>query len=243
MSSIYVVTSSTKGIGAAIVERIFEKDENAFVIANYAHNTEDAEIFLNRNEKNRNRLLVIKADLSTKKGLDKFTNEIGFNYGQIDYLVCNTGISAYGNFDDYSFEEWNRVLQTNLTIPAFLVKTLKYKFNPNGSILFMGSEAGIRTYSSSIAYSVSKAALIHLSKCLVKEFEPLNVRVNSLAPGFIETSWQRNRSQESYDRINKKIALHRFGLPEEVADLAISILTNTYVNGEVVSITGGYDYF
>ena len=98
-------------------------------------------------------------------------------------------------------------------------------------------------HSSSLVYSISKAGLSFASKLLVKEFEPLGVRINALAPGFIETRWQDGRSQESRDRINAKIALHRFGSPSEVADAAIFLLENTYMNGSIVTIDGGYNYF
>ena len=78
---------------------------------------------------------------------------------------------------------------------------------------------------------------------LKAEFEPKGIRVNAIAPGFIQTPWHENRTQESYDRINRKIALHRFGEIKDVADMAYSILTNHYMNGSIVDIHGGYDYF
>lgn len=112
-----------------------------------------------------------------------------------------------------------------------------------GKLLFMGSYAGQQAYSSSLVYGVTKAAVHFLTKSLVKEFEPKGITVNAIAPGFIQTTWHENRSQESYDRINKKIALHRFGEVEDVAELAYCILTNGYLNGSIVDIHGGYDYF
>jgi len=112
-----------------------------------------------------------------------------------------------------------------------------------GSVLFMGSYAGQQAYSSSVVYGVTKAAVHFLTKSLVKEFEPRGIRVNAVAPGFIQTPWHETRTQESYERINRKIALHRFGKIQEVADMAYSILTNHYMNGSIVDIHGGYDYF
>lgn len=82
-----------------------------------------------------------------------------------------------------------------------------------------------------------------LTKSLVKELEPKQIRVNAIAPGFIETSWHKNRTPESYERINRKVALHRFGEISEVADMAYEVLKNGYMNGSVVDIHGGYDYF
>lgn len=82
-----------------------------------------------------------------------------------------------------------------------------------------------------------------MAKALVKELEPIGARVNAMAPGFIETAWQKDRTKESYERVNKKIALHRFGFPNEVADMAYAVLMNSYMNRTVIDIHGGYDYF
>ena len=145
---------------------------------------------------------------------------------------------------EYCFEDWDRVIESNLTIPVFLVQKLyNGLLNKNASIIFMGSLAGIIPYSSSLVYGVSKAGLLFAVKALVKEVEPLRVRINGIAPGFIETRWQSGRSQESYNRINAKIAAHRFGEPEEVAQACIALLKNTYINGTILNVDGGYGYF
>ena len=85
--------------------------------------------------------------------------------------------------------------------------------------------------------------LQHANAMLVKVLNDKRVAVNSIAPGFIETRWQDGRSNESYERINKKIAAHRFGTPEEVASLCYEILNNDYLSGSCYDVHGGYDYF
>ena len=82
-----------------------------------------------------------------------------------------------------------------------------------------------------------------MARDLVKVFDEQKVSVNAIAPGFIETRWQDNRSDESRDRINRKIAAHRFGTPEEVAELCYTVLSNDYLNGSIYDVHGGYDYF
>ena len=245
MGKHYLITSATDGIGRAIAEKILREsmDSTDHIFVNYGHSEEKAAAFLAANKENKDKITLIKADLSSYDSMLIFAKTVLEKAKYLDYVVCNTGISAYGSFDDYTWDMWNHVINTNLSIPAFLLKELKYHINSGGSVLLMGSDAGIKTYSSSVVYSVSKAGLIHLSKVLVKEFEPLGVRINSLAPGFIETAWQSSRSEESYERINRKIAVHRFGEPTEVADMAWALLTNTYMNGNAVQINGGYEYF
>lgn len=246
MGKNYLVTSGTDGIGRSIVETILNnsQDMDDHIIVNYGHNDQKAECFLSDNKRFSDRITLMKADLSTYEGMELLVQEVLNRFDYVDGLVCNTGIGTYEKFDNYTWDIWNNVINTNLSIPAFLLQKLKYAMRKkSGSIVMIGSSAGIRTYSSSIVYSVSKAGVIHLTKCMVKEFEPLCVRINAVAPGFIETSWQNGRSQESYDRINRKIAMHRFGMPEEVANMVFELLNNTYVNGTVVEIDGGYEYF
>lgn len=246
MSKNYLITSATDGIGRSIVETILRNstDEKDHIIVNYGHNDRKAEAFLEENIQYKDKLTLVKADLSTIEGMEDLVGKVLDRFDQLDCLVCNTGIGTYEKFDNYSWEVWSKVMDTNLSIPAFLLQKLKYHMRRDtGSIVMIGSAAGIRTYSSSIVYSVSKAGVIHLAKCMVKELEPLGVRINAVAPGFIETAWQKDRKAESYERINKKIAVHRFGEPEEVAHMVYELLNNAYMNGTVVEIDGGYDYF
>jgi len=242
----HLITGGTDGIGKAIAIKILRHSQSVEdrVIVNYGHNEEKAKAFLNGlSDEDRSKVILIKADLSSETGLNAFVEAVLDAVPAIDHIVSNIGIGEYAKFDDYTMEMWNRVITTNLTIPTFLIQKLKSHMRNGGSILFVGSYAGVSPYSSSLVYSISKAGVVYLAKALVKEFDSQSVRVNAIAPGFIETAWQSNRSAESYERINKKIALHRFGTPEEVADMAYQVLMNTYMNGTVVEIHGGYNYF
>ena len=183
------------------------------------------------------------ADMSSYEDMMAFVAELKDQADHIDWLVSNAGVSTYAKYEDYTFEEWTRIVNTNLSVPVFMVKELRPMMSEGGSILFTGSYAGQQAYSSSLVYGVTKAAIHFLTKSLVKEFEPKGITVNAIAPGFIETPWHSARTQESYNRINKKIALHRFGTVEEVADMAFAVLGNGYMNGSVVDIHGGYDFF
>lgn len=242
----YVITGGTDGIGKAIVKNLLSCSASAEdkLIVNYGHSEEKAAALLaEMSEGDRKKVLLIKADLSCEDTLDAFVQKICEVCGEVDYLISNVGVGEYARFEDYTIDKWNRVLTTNLTIPTFLVQKLLHRLRYGGSVLLVGSYAGIRAYSSSVVYSVTKAGINFLARTLVKELEPRGVRVNAIAPGFVETAWQTGRSEESYHRINNKIALHRFGTPEEVAEMACGVLTNTYMNGSVVEIHGGYEYF
>lgn len=245
MNRVSVVTGGTSGIGRGIVEKILENSSQGdCVFVNYAHNEERARAFVEGlPDEWQERVVLVKADMSSYDEMTGFVRAIKEKAGYVDWLVCNAGISTYAKYEDYTFEEWTKIVNTNLSVPVFMVKELRPIMNQGGKLLFMGSYAGQQAYSSSLVYGVTKAAVHFLAKSLVKEFEPKGITVNAIAPGFIQTTWHEGRSQESYDRINKKIALHRFGDIKDVADLAYCILTNGYMNGSIVDIHGGYDYF
>lgn len=246
MGKVCVLTAGTSGIGKAIALKILKesKNEDDKLIINYGHNEENAKkLYEELSEEDKKKVFMVKADLSDYEGIDVLVNFVKEQSETVDWLVLNTGISSYAPFDEYTPDMWEHIMRTNVNVPAFLVKAFKPMMNKNGCIVFMGSHAGQATYSSSLVYSVSKAGVLFMARSLVKFFDEGQVRVNAIAPGFIETRWQDNRSQESRDRINRKIAAHRFGTPEEVADLCYHILNNEYLNGSIYDIHGGYDYF
>ena len=245
MGKVTVITGGTSGIGRGIAEKILaESAAEDRVVVTYGHNEDKAQAFLeNLPLEKRSQVILMKADMSSYEDMLDFVAELKDQADHIDWLVSNAGVSTYAKYEDYTFEEWTRIVNTNLSVPVFMVKELRPMMSEGGSILFTGSYAGQQAYSSSLVYGVTKAAIHFLAKSLVKEFEPKGITVNAIAPGFIETPWHSARTQESYDRINKKIALHRFGTVEEVADMAFAVLGNGYMNGSVVDIHGGYDFF
>ena len=245
MGKVTVITGGTSGIGRGIAEKILaESAAEDRVFVTYGHNEDKAQAFLeNLPLEKRSQVIMMKADMSSYEDMLAFVSELKDQADHIDWLVSNAGVSTYAKYEDYTFEEWTRIVNTNLSVPVFMVKELRPMMSEGGSILFTGSYAGQQAYSSSLVYGVTKAAIHFLAKSLVKEFEPKGITVNAIAPGFIETPWHSARTQESYDRINKKIALHRFGTVEEVADMAFAVLGNGYMNGSVVDIHGGYDFF
>lgn len=186
---------------------------------------------------------LIQADMSSYDQMMNFVTRIKKETDHVDWLVNNVGISTYAKYEDYTFEEWSKIVNTNLSVPVFLVKELRPIIREGGSILFTGSYAGQQAYSSSLVYGVTKSAIHFLTKSLVKELEPKQIRVNAIAPGFIETSWHKNRTPESYERINRKIALHRFGEISEVADMAYEILKNGYMERQHRRYSWRIDYF
>lgn len=237
-----VVTASTKGIGKAIGISLLKKE--CFVFFSYDKDEAAAEKLTEElNEKYSGMFMIMKADLSSLDGMNQMVATVQKKTSAIDYLVLNTGTTDRTPFQNITVEEWNRVMDTNLSIPFFTVQKLANNINRDGRIIFIGSLMGQIPHAMSVSYGVSKAAIHFLSKSLVKEFcDERNITVNCIVPGFVDTLWQLKKDPAQRERIENKTALHRFALPEEIADLCMSIIGNGYINGAEINIDGGYSY-
>ncbi len=237
-----IITGSTKGIGRAIAENLLR--ENYSVIINYANDDNAYNDFLNSNQVYKENIYCIKKNINSYENAIEFCNMVKQITNEIQVLVLNCGVIDKSEFGKISKESWENSMNINLNCPFYIIQQLSNLItNDVGRIILLSSLMGKYPHSSSLVYNVSKAGVIALSKALVKYFNERNITVNCICPGFIETPYHKNRSEESYNRINKKIALHRFGNPEEVASLCLEIINNQYINGSAIDINGGYNYF
>lgn len=226
-----VVTGSTKGIGLSIAANLIR--EGYFVFIN-ARNQCSVNL-------PKNNYLFIEADMSCEEGIDNLFASIVQITEKIDCLVLNTGATCRKKFCELSYSDWKTAMDTNIVMPALLVKKFLPYISEDGNILFIGSMLGIKPHARSLPYGVSKAGVHALVQGLVKETAERKIRVNGVAPGFVSTDWQNEKPDWLREKIEAKIALKRFAEAEEIADLCMKIIGNTYINGSVVSIDGGYD--
>lgn len=241
MMNIVLVTGGTKGIGKAIVLKYLH--QGCYAIITYSSDDETAELFQRELDVNyKDKYEIIKADLSKIEEVKIMCNIIRCKYRKIDYLILNAGVTNRNSFSDMTIDEWNYVINVNLTMPFFIVQSLVDCIIKGGSILFIGAVMGIYPHAISIPYAVSKAGVHMLSRQLVKHLAPYKITVNTIAPGFVDTPWQKSKPLEQRIRIENKIALKRFALPEEIAQLCWDISQNAYINGSLLKIDGGYCY-
>ena len=237
-----VVTGSTKGIGRAIAEMLLE--DGYFVILNYSSDEKARKEFEDSNERYKNRFIIVKEDLSSLGDSKRFVEKILSITECIDCLIFAAGMTDRSSFDDIDYSSWERAMNINVNVPFYIVHSLRNNIKPNdGRIVFIGSICGVYPHAGSPVYGVSKAAVHQMAKELVKFFEPKKITVNAIVPGFINTPRQASKKPEHREKIENKIALHRFGESEEVASLCKEIIKNQYINGANLEISGGYCYY
>lgn len=127
MSRVTVVTGGTSGIGRGIVEKILANSaEGDRIFVNYAHNEQRAKEFLDSlAPEDREKVCILRADMSSYEEMQSFVREVIEKAGHVDWLVSNVGISTYAKYEDYTFEEWTKIVNTNLSIPVFMIKELR----------------------------------------------------------------------------------------------------------------------
>ena len=234
-----IVTGGIKGIGLEVAKMLLR--EGYFVTVTYAHDIQSAEACKQDFRTISDAFEVVKADQSDKVSMTQFTQSIR-QKKHIDCLVLNAGTTHRTGLRGTTDEDWERVMQVNVSTPMSLIRDL-FDIIPSGSrIVFMGSMMGVLPHSVSLSYGVTKAAVIGLAKNLVKEFEGTETTVNVIVPGFVETEWQKNKPEEILNNICAKTALKRFAKPEEIADAVRFCVNNAFVNGSVIEVSGGYNF-
>lgn len=240
MEKVIVVTGASRGIGREIAKTLSR--ENNKVIACYNNSEKEATILKEELEKENKKIDIIKGDISKREDCKKIVEYVINKYKKIDVLINNAGISTYNLFTDITDEEWNRTINTNLNSVFYMSQeTVKYMIKQKeGSIINISSIWGIVGASCEVAYSVSKAGIDGMTKALAKELGPSNIRVNSIAPGLIDTDMNNDLTKEELDNIINETPLCKIGKPEDIAKCIKWLVEDEFTTGQVISINGGW---
>lgn len=240
-----LITGSTKGIGKEIGLDLMEKYYHVYFNGHTQESTKELEILLNNPKYPfiKGKSDIILQDLSTLEGNLELANYMKSNDRYLDVLVLNLGITDRTSFGNICYDSWQKVMNTNLNFPFFLVQSLASHIKENGRIIFISSISGSIPDSTSIAYGVSKAGINMLVSYLAKVFADRKITVNAVAPGYTMTDWHKgNKTKEQIERISQKTLVNRFGTPAEISKVVISIVDNSFINGQVIHVDGGWKH-
>lgn len=245
-----VVTGSSSGIGKAIA--IAYGKEGANVVVNYRSGEEEANEIVEGIKKEGGNAIAVGADVSKEEDVLHLFKETYDQYKSIDILVCNAGIQKDNKLADMSLEEWQRVIDVNLTGYFLCARQATKEFLRNkgegnkkavGNIIFVSSVHDIIPWAGHVNYAASKGGVSMLMKSLALEVAPQKIRVNAISPGAIKTDinnevWQ---DEEKAKELLKLIPYQRIGEPEDVAEVATWLATGAsdYVTGTTIYVDGG----
>lgn len=237
-----VIIGGNRGIGAAIVRKIASKKEN--IIFTYHQHEEEAKKLQEEIEKTYGvQVCLRKVDITKENEVEDFFLEMKQTYIDINTVICNAGIALDTTFSDKTKQNFLKVLETNLVGHFLICKHfgLWLKEKKEGQILLISSTNGIdTTYPESLDYDASKAGLISLMHNLATFLAPF-VRVNTIAPGWVNTEMNASLEQTFVEKETAKILLDRFAEPEEIANAAYFLISEEahYINDVVLRVDGG----
>jgi NAD(P)-dependent dehydrogenase (short-subunit alcohol dehydrogenase family) len=237
-----LVTGGGRGLGKAMVLALAEAGANVAVLGRTVKEIEETAGEIKKMER---KALAVPTDILQPQDVEKAVQMTLKELGQIDILVNNSGTTLVKSILDLSLEEWNRIIQTNLT-GVFIISKVVGKHmveRKQGKVINIASVAGVRGVTTLSAYGASKAGVIQLTRCMAAEWARYNIRVNAIAPGYFYTSMSAPGldNDKVRDAILSKIPLRRVGQPEELGPLVVYLASEAsdFMTGETIFIDGG----
>ena len=235
-----VVTGGGTGIGRACALALASR--GAKVAVNYSRSKGDAEQTARDCRAAGGDGFAMEADVSQKRHVDQLIHETVVKYGRLDVLINSAGttkFTAYDDLDALTEEVWDDILGVNLKGVFFAVRAAAPHMKQNGAgcVVNVGSISAIRPVGSSIPYMASKAAVHSMTQSLAVALGP-EIRVNCVAPGFIETRWHAGRD-EAARATRERTPVKRNGTPEDVAQAVLYLCTSSFITGEIIVVDGG----
>ena len=241
MNKLALITGGTRGIGKQIA-LTFAKDGYDIAI-NYRTENDDLKNIKKEIEANNVKCFSVQGDVTKFEDCEKFVKQIVEEFGKIDVLVNNAGITRDTLLMRMKEEDFRQVIDTNL-IGTFNVtkNVISYMMKAkNGRIINISSVVGISGNAGQTNYAASKAGIIGFTKSLAKEVASRNITVNAVAPGFVDTQMTSVLKDDIKEEIAKKIPLKRMGTPQDVANVVkfLASSDSSYITGQVIHVDGG----
>ena len=242
MKKTALITGASRGIGQAIAIA-FAKAGYQLVITCSKTETELLSLANILTDHYGVDVLTSVGDIGDFHYVKQLFETIQSHFGGIDVLINNAGISYVGLLTDMSIDEWNRIINTNLTsVFATCTHAIPHMVQKqSGKIINISSVWGNVGASCEVAYSACKGGMNSFTKALAKELAPSNIQVNAIACGCIDTQMNACFSEEDKAALTEEIPAGRFGTPKEVADLVLDLASNhRYLTGQIITLDGGW---
>lgn len=242
-NKIVLVTGGAKGIGAQIVRNAME--EGADVAFTFLTSMDSAQSLAEEmsTQYPNQRCMARQCDVADTDAMQKMVNNLITEFEHVDALVNNAGIMRDSVLARMSWEQWNRVINTNLGSMYNATKPLILQMvkQRGGAIVNISSVVGVYGNSGQTNYAAAKAGMIGFTKALSAEIAPHNVRVNAVAPGYIYTDMLSMLDHDTLEYVKSRITLRRLGTVEEVAPLVCFLISDksAYITGQVIQVDGG----
>lgn len=236
-----LVTGASRGIGAAIAKKLAAR--GFMVIINYGHSSAAAEEVKNQIEQAGGQAVLMQGDVSSGDDVDRMFKDIKKTWGRLDVLVNNAGINRDTLLVRMKEDQWDAVLSTDLKSVFFTTKAAASLMmrQRSGSIINIASVVGITGNAGQANYAAAKAGVIGFTKSAAKELAARGIRVNAIAPGFIETDMTDAIPEKIREGMLETIPLRRGGKAEDVANAVVFLASDDagYITGQVLKVDGG----
>jgi 3-oxoacyl-[acyl-carrier protein] reductase len=236
MQKVAIVTGSSRGIGKEIALKL--SAEGFAIVINYLSNKTAAEEVAKQIEKSDGKALIIKADISSKDESKNLVEQTIKNFGRIDVLVNNAGITRDNLLIRMTLEEWQAVLQTNFTgimnLTELVIDIMEKQ--DSGKIINLSSTVGVHGNAGQANYATAKSALLSYTKIKARELMP-KIQVNAIAPGLVQTDMTAKFDLEKLS----KTKLGRAASPSDIAECVVWLVkpSGNYITGQIIEIDGG----
>lgn len=236
-----VITGGVRGIGKAIAKTFCEN--GADVILCYRSNDEEAAKTAEELKQYGTQVYLLKGDVADPQTATETAAKVKELFGKVDILINNAGLTNDKLMMRMSPEDFTKVINANLNGAFYMMKELSAMMvkKRSGVIINMASVSGLKGNPAQVNYSASKAGIVGMTMSAAKELGRRGIRVNAIAPGFIETDMTAVLTDEQKELAAKNITLGRMGQPEDIANAALFLASDmsAYITGQVISVDGG----
>ncbi|NLJ58449.1 MAG: 3-oxoacyl-[acyl-carrier-protein] reductase [Tissierellia bacterium] len=237
-----IVTGASRGIGAVIAKRLNELNYN--LVLNYRSSTKSMEELIKSFTNKKTKNIIVKCNISNYQDAKKLIDEAYKNFGKVDALINNAGITRDNILALMTEEEFDEVIATNLKGTFNCCKHIARPMikQKHGRVVNISSVVGLAGNPGQVNYSASKAGLIGMTKSMARELGKRNILVNAIAPGFIKTEMTDKIPEDIKKEMLKNIPLERLGDPSDIADCVEFLISDkaSYITGQVLSVNGGF---